>query len=141
MVDGQRPGRLPAWHLLRIGTAVNFLLHGAVRVFGDWAGFAEQVGDSFESTWVPVSLATLIAWLIPPIELLAGAWLLTGWRAQQALLFLGGLMILLLSGTCLQQEWSTVGTQMVYLLILSVLLRETPAPAVDSPEAQSSTSG
>ena len=113
-----------AYLILRFGVGINFFLHGVVRFTGDYSLFVKKVSEGFVDTIIPVPLATLFAWLIPPVELVTGAMLLLGVFTFEALLALGILMVILISGMVLQQEWATVSGQMVYLFTLYLLIRD-----------------
>ena len=82
------------------------------------------MSEGFVDTIIPVPIATLFAWLIPPVEFVTGAMLLLGIFTFEALLALGILMVILISGMVLQQEWATVSGQMVYLFTLYLLMRD-----------------
>ncbi len=112
-----------AYLVLRIGLGVNFLLHGAVRLPA-LNKFANAIASGFENTWMPLAMAKTYAYGIPFIEILVGAMILFGIYTQKAL-FIGGLfMSTLIAGKVLQQDWNTVGLQMVYVLIFYILLRD-----------------
>jgi thiosulfate dehydrogenase [quinone] large subunit len=110
-----------AFFLLRIGLGVNFFLHGLVRM-DHLVEFANGVGSGFQETMMPVTIARGYAFFIPFFELIIGALLILGIKVRAAL-FTGGLfMITLIAGKCIQQDWSAVGTQMVYLLVFYFLI-------------------
>jgi thiosulfate dehydrogenase (quinone) large subunit len=113
-----------AYLVLRFGVGINFFLHGLVRFTGNYELFVKKVSDGFADTIIPIALASLIAWLIPVAEFILGLMLLLGLFTFEVLLSLGILMLVLISGMVLQQEWSTVSGQMVYLFIIYLLLRD-----------------
>jgi len=108
--------------LLRVVTGINFFMHGAVRVLGDYSGFAEGMVNDFGDTFLhPVSVK-LLAFAIPIIELIIGAILITGFKLRAGLV-LGFLLIaVLIFGTSLRQEWGIIGSQMIYVLSLFFIL-------------------
>lgn len=107
--------------LLRVTVGVNFLMHGATRIFGDLGGFVGGVAGSFEGL-LPRWMTVPFAYAIPFAELILGAALLIGFKTAGTAAWLMALMIALIFGKTLQQEWGTAGTQMVYSLILFVLV-------------------
>jgi thiosulfate dehydrogenase [quinone] large subunit len=111
---------------LRLIVGLNFLMHGLVRILGDYSGFAEGLATGFSDTILPVGLVTLTGYLIPAAEAVLGLLLLIGLRLRYTLLATLALMAALIFGMSLRQEWSTVGTQMLYVLILYVLLWRRP---------------
>lgn len=111
-----------AYVILRWALAVNMFIHGATRIFGNWSGFVRGVQDAFAATVLPELLVTGFAWFIAPFELLVGLLLMVGFRTRTALVTGGLFMSVLIFGMGLLQEWDTLGTQMVYVLVFSLLL-------------------
>lgn len=107
--------------LLRATVGLNFLMHGATRIFGDLAGFAGGVADSFAGL-LPRWLVLPYAYALTFAELLLGLALLIGFRTAGTAAWLMALVISLIFGKSLQQEWGVVGTQMLYSLMLFVLV-------------------
>lgn len=107
---------------------INFLLHGLVRLLGDFTGFIDYVLKGFEKTALPPELITPVAYLIPPWEVLVGICLLTQYKPRWTLIGAAGLMSVLISGMCLQQKWDVVGTQMIYAACIYLLGSELRPP-------------
>ena len=104
-----------AYLILRLALGINFLMHGIVRI-PDLSSFVSGVADGFESTWLPRTVALVFAYFIPYAEALIGMLILVGAWTRWALLAGGLLMSLLIFGKTLQQDWGTVGTQMIYVM-------------------------
>lgn len=115
--------------LLRTLLGLNFFLHGAVRVLWNYSGFIAYVQKGFESTPLPMSLVTPIAYAIPPIEIVVGLALLIGAKPRYTLIATAGLLGLLISGMSLQQKWDVVGTQMIYVICVYLLGSEMTGKA------------
>ena len=107
--------------LLRATVGLNFLMHGATRIFGDLSGFANGMAESFAGT-LPRWLVVPYAYALTCAELLLGLALLIGFRTAGTATLLMALVISLIFGKTLQQDWGTVGTQMLYSLILFLLV-------------------
>jgi thiosulfate dehydrogenase [quinone] large subunit len=108
--------------LLRLTTGINMLLHGATRIFGDMGGFIEGTVKGFEKTILPSWSVQLFATGLPFIEALIGLLLILGLFTRPALV-LGALTIgSLVFGMSLRSEWTTVGLQMTYAVVFSILL-------------------
>jgi thiosulfate dehydrogenase (quinone) large subunit len=108
--------------LLRFVTGINFLMHGAVRVFGDYSGFADGMANDFSDTFLPAFSVRLLGYAIPIIELIVGVILIVGYKLRLGLV-LGFLLIAtLIFGMSLLQEWGVVGSQMIYALGLFFIL-------------------
>ncbi|MEM7009785.1 MAG: DoxX family protein, partial [Thermodesulfobacteriota bacterium] len=108
--------------LLRLATGVNFLMHGAVRVFGDYVGFADGMADNFSETSLPAFSVRLLGYAIPLIELLVGIILITGFQLKFGLVIGFLLMTTLIFGMSLLQEWGVVGSQMIYVIALFLIM-------------------
>ncbi len=106
----------------RLVVGVNFFMHGAVRVFGDYAGFVSWVTQTFEGTILSGGLATAYGWVIPLVELILGILLITGLGTKWTLVTGELFMATLIFGMTLKQNWDTVAFQMIYALSLYLLL-------------------
>lgn len=118
----QMSNRKLAVLLLRFVTGVNFLMHGAVRVFGDYSGFADGMVTNFSDTFLPTFSVRLLGYAIPIIELVIGVILITGFQLKIGLVISFLLMATLIFGMSLLQEWGVVGSQMIYVLCLFFIL-------------------
>ena len=107
--------------LARLALGVNLLGHGIIRI-GNIPGFAAAMQKTFEKTWLPGPLVALVGNIIPPLELIFGIVLITGWYLRPALI--GGIlfMILLTFGATQIQEWTVASEQMIYVAFFVVLL-------------------
>lgn len=114
--------KIAGYTILRIVLGLNMLMHGAVRLFGDYTGFAEGVLKEFSGTVLPEILVKAVGWGIPPVEFLIGLALILGLFTGTALIAGGLLMSVLVFGMSLLKSWGTVGNQMVYVLLFSLLL-------------------
>lgn len=107
--------------LLRLALGVNILLHGAVRL-PKLAAFAEGLTQGFAETWLPLELVRPFAYAIPIVEALVGALLIVGLFTREALVAGAALMVVLLAGTCIKEDWSTAGLQLIYSALYFALL-------------------
>jgi len=101
--------------VLRLALGINFLMHGIVRI-PNLSEFVSGVTAGFEGTIMPRALAVGFAYFLPYAEALIGLLILVGAWTRWALLAGGILMSVLIFGKTLQQDWGTVGTQMIYVL-------------------------
>ncbi len=115
------PNPALAHALARIGLGVNIMLQGLVRL-PKIAAFAEGVETQFADGPLPAPLVNLAAHVIVVAGASLGLLLVAGWFLRPALV--GGmlLIILLLFGTSLIENWSGAGIQMVYLGFHALLL-------------------
>jgi thiosulfate dehydrogenase (quinone) large subunit len=110
-----------AYQLLRIAMGVNFVLHGSVRM-PKLAGFRNWMVTQFQQTILPSWSISIVASVLPFVELVIGLLLISGWQAKKA--FTAGfiLILMLMAGCCLREDWETVGIQWIYLLVYFILL-------------------
>jgi len=109
--------------VLRLTLGVNLLLHGVVRMgSGRYALFIDSTAEQFAPAPLPTSLVRVAAALIPLAEALLGFLLVLGLLTRTALVLGSLLMLLLLSGMALLQQWAIVGLQMTYVLFYVILI-------------------
>lgn len=107
--------------IFRLVMGFNMMIHGAVRVFGDYSGFIEKMNTMFADSIVPGFLVNIMANLISPVELIFGFLLILGFKTKVSILVLNFNMLILVSGVCLLQKWDLAGMQMAYVLYLFFL--------------------
>ena len=122
-VQGSRDQRA-AYLLLRVITGMNFFGHGFARIFTGThlGGFAHwMVGDMAKSP-LPASLVLATGCVVPCVELVIGVLLLTGVATRHALVVAMLLVLVLMFGITMKQDWNIAGQQLLYGLVLAVLL-------------------
>jgi thiosulfate dehydrogenase [quinone] large subunit len=113
-----------AYLLLRVLTGVDFFMHGFARIFtgNHLSGFAQGMVKSMAATPLPPVLTLATGYTVPCVELVIGVLLLAGIATRAALTVAFLLMLVLMFGVTLKQDWSTAGSQLIYGLVLAVLL-------------------
>ena len=113
-----------AYLLLRLVTGLDFFLHGFSRIFSDThlSGFAQGMAKSMAATPLPPALTLASGYIIPCVELLIGTLLLLGLFTRAALTLALLLMLVLLFGIGLKQDWNVAASQLLYALVLAILL-------------------
>ncbi|MDJ1497089.1 DoxX family membrane protein [Cytophagaceae bacterium DM2B3-1] len=111
-----------AYLLLRVTLGVNFFLHGFIRIYNGVSGFKEWMIKNFEGTLLTSGLVSPFASILPYLEALLGLLLLTGLLTRLSLTTGFLLMICLISGLCIKQDWHTVGIQMIYVIFFFILI-------------------
>ncbi len=116
--------RRHAYLLLRVLTGFDFFGHGFARIFTGThlPGFAQGMVKSMAGSPLPASLTLGTGYVIPWVEVCAGALLLLGLATRWALLAAFLLMFVLMFGVTMKQDWNAAGQQMVYGLVLAVLV-------------------
>lgn len=109
--------------ILRVSFGANIMLHGVSRVVMGHAAFLAYLTHYFEkASYVPVGMLSLFATVQPWVELILGLMLMVG-LATRFSLIAGGLVILaLVIGTNLAQDWLVSGLQLIYAFLYYYLL-------------------
>ncbi len=115
-----------------------FLMAGWFKVFEMGAVQHAQMlfVDGYQDSWIPVWLLWAMGFVIPFVELLAGAFLLVGWRVREVLVVLGGLLLLVTYGHLLKEPFFDITThifpRVAFLLVLFVLPRDADRWTLDA---------
>ncbi len=109
-----------AYTLLRIVFGINFFVHGLVRI-GNMGGFIQSMVERFQDL-APSFVILPFAALTTPIELISGFLMIIGLQTRNAIIAGFVLMMPLMFGVCLLQEWDTASSQLIYCLVFFILL-------------------
>jgi thiosulfate dehydrogenase (quinone) large subunit len=112
-----------AYTILRVSFGANIMLHGVSRIVMGHAAFLAYLTHYFEkASYIPVSMLSLFATVQPWVELILGLLLIIG-LATRFSLIAGGLVIMaLVFGTNLAQDWLVSGLQLIYVFLYYYLL-------------------
>jgi len=112
-----------AYTILRISFGANIMLHGVSRIVMGHAAFLAYLTHYFEkASYVPVSMLSVFATVQPWVELILGLLLMIG-LATRFSLIAGALVIMcLVFGTNLAQDWLVSGLQLIYAFLYYYLL-------------------
>lgn len=110
-----------AYTLLRLVFGINFMVHGLVRI-DNIPGFVASQVALYEELPVPELLIAVPAFLIPPVELIAGFLIIIGFQTRNAIIAGFTLMLPLMFGVCLLQRWDTATSQLIYCIVFFILL-------------------
>ena len=121
--DSNTLDRQLAYLVFRLTLGINILVHGAGRIFGPGAeAFATTTAAEFSNTALPAGMVHAFLLVLPFAELMLGVVTTLGLFTRWALA-LGGLMIaVLVFGTAMRSDWTTVGVQMIYAITYYLLL-------------------
>lgn len=111
-----------AYVLLRVTLGLNICLHGVVRWTKGFHSFAELLVPLFAKKPLPPWSVFDFGYVIPILEALVAAAVLVGPRTRRALQAGSILMLVLIFGSSLREDWSTVGIQLTYSVVYCILI-------------------
>jgi len=108
--------------LLRLGIGISMFGHGIVRLpklnaFSDW-----MVG-SFAKSILPATLIKPFSLVLPFAELGIGLMLLIGLFTETAIVSAAVLMLVLILGTTMVENWEALPSQLIHLAFFGGLLQ------------------
>lgn len=115
------PDHRLAHALARLGLGINIALHGIVRL-PKLDAFASGLRDQFAQSILPGPLVYLSGYGIAIGEAVIGVLLVLGLFLRPTLVAGTLLMVALITGSCLIENWSAAGIQMIYLAFYAALL-------------------
>lgn len=110
-----------AFFLARVAVAMSMFGHGLVRL-PKLAGFSNWMLTKFENTMLPSAVVTPFSYALPIAEFLIGALLLLGLLTRQALIAGSIVMILLIFGSSMQEDWGAIPSQLIHTAFFCSLL-------------------
>ena len=112
-----------AYTILRVSFGANIMLHGVSRIVMGHAAFLAYLTHYFEkAAYVPAGMLSIFATVQPWVELILGLLLMIGLLTRFSLIA-GGLVIMcLVFGTNLAQDWLVSGLQLIYAFLYYYLL-------------------
>lgn len=111
--------------LARLPIAWSMFGHGLVRI-PKVAAFSAGMAKNFSHSILPPSLVLTFGYVLPFLELLTGLLIILGLLTRQALLLGFLIMIILIFGSSLVEEWQGVFIQMMYAVYFSLLILFLP---------------
>ncbi|MBS7254708.1 DoxX family protein [Flavobacterium branchiicola] len=107
--------------LLRVAIAISMFGHGLVRLpklttFSNW-----MIG-SFENSMLPKIIVTPFSYILPIAEFAIGLCLLLGIFTRPSLIAGAVVMLALLFGTSMIENWEAIPSQLIHIAIFALLL-------------------
>ncbi|MFA0964729.1 DoxX family membrane protein [Roseivirga sp. BDSF3-8] len=113
--------KFSAYLFARLAVGGSFTGHGLIRM-PKLDGFSQWMTGEFSGSPLPQWLVTPFAYALPFAELALGLLLLVGLFSRLALTSASIIMLTLIFGSCMIENWSAVATQLFYSLYLAILL-------------------
>lgn len=108
--------------LLRLAIGASMFGHGLVRL-PKLAGFSSWMVGSFEKSMLPLSLVRPFSYALPLLEFTVGLLLITGLFTKISLITGALIMVALIFGTTLIENWDAITSQLIHAAFFAVLLQ------------------
>lgn len=108
--------------LLRLGIGISMFGHGLVRL-PKLTAFSQWMTGNFAKSMLPSAMVVPFSYVLPIAEFLIGLLIVAGLFTKPALIAGGVLMLLLLFGTALTENWEAIPSQLLHLAFFAVLLQ------------------
>ncbi|WP_114750742.1 DoxX family protein [Pleomorphovibrio marinus] len=115
-----------AYLIIRVGIGMSMFGHGLVRLpqLNSWK---EGMMEDFEGSILPEFLVTPFFYILPFLEFLIGIAMLLGLFTRNAAIVGGFLMGVLIFGTCIAENYSSIPSQMIHMLLFVCVIQFLPA--------------
>ncbi|WP_286927161.1 DoxX family membrane protein [Flavobacterium sp. UBA4197] len=113
-----------AFLLLRLAIGASMFGHGLVRL-PKLNAFSSWMTGNFENTLLPQIIVLPFSYVLPIAEFGIGLLLLLGLFTKTAATLGAIVMILLLIGTALIENWEAIPSQLIHVLFFALLLQFT----------------
>jgi len=110
------------YFLARLPIGLSFFGHGAVRL-PKLEAFSHWMAGLFAKTFLPQSLVQAFGYVLPIFELITGILILIGLFTRGGILLGLILILILIFGSSLIENWENVFIQVVYGAYLVILYR------------------
>jgi len=108
--------------LLRLGIAISMFGHGLVRL-SKLNTFSQWMIASFEKSFLPKVMVLPFSYVLPVAEFTVGLFLLIGLFTKPALIMGAGVLLILLFGTAMIENWEAIPSQLLHLAFFALLLQ------------------
>ena len=109
-----------AYLILRLTMGVNMFTHGVARIL-DLDKFNGWLISQFSNTILPEFIVSISSYMIPFVELIIGILLILGLFTSRTLLVGALLIVALVFGSGLQENWNVMSSQMIYAIFFFIL--------------------
>lgn len=111
-----------AFLLARIAIGMSMFGHGVVRL-PKLTAFSDGMVEQFTGSMLPAFMVVPFSYLLPVAELITGILLLIGLFTREALIAGGFIMVALIFGTSMVENWGALPSQLIHTAFFCVLLR------------------
>jgi len=112
-----------AYTILRLSFGANIMLHGLSRILNARPAFLAYLTHYFEHAHlIPAGMLPIFGAVLPWVETTLGLLLMLGLFSRFTLIAGGLVMLVLVTGTNLAQDWLVSGLQLIYCFLYYYLL-------------------
>ena len=111
-------GKALAALLLRLGLGIILAFYGLQKIFA-YPDVVNMLIGGFQGKFQPFILVKIFLYLLPFIELIGGLLLISGYRHKLVLFIMGLVIITLMVGNAIQQDYNKAAMTMIYLLTVT----------------------
>ena len=108
--------------ILRLAIGASMFGHGLVRL-PKLATFSNWMVGTFQKSILPKAMVTPFSYLLPIAEFTIGLLLISGLFTKPALIGGGLVMIILIFGSCMIENWEILPSQLIHAAFFAVLLQ------------------
>ncbi|MEO3404637.1 DoxX family membrane protein [Mucilaginibacter sp. CAU 1740] len=108
--------------ILRLTIGASMFGHGLVRL-PKLAMFSNWMVGTFEKSILPKAMVTPFSYLLPIAEFTIGLLLISGLFTKPALIGGGVVMMILIFGSCMIENWEILPSQLIHAAFFAVLLQ------------------
>lgn len=108
--------------ILRLAIGASMFGHGLVRL-PKLAMFSNWMVGTFEKSILPKAMVTPFSYLLPIAEFTIGLLLISGLFTKPALIGGGVVMMILIFGSCMIENWEILPSQLIHAAFFAVLLQ------------------
>jgi len=116
-MEGERTGPRNvqiAYAFFRLTLGLDIFMHGAMRFVTGVGAWEANQAKLFENTILPMPLVHGFLLSLPVLEIIVGGLTIIGLYTRFALIAGAVMIFALVFGTGIRQDWTTVGSQMLY---------------------------
>jgi len=108
--------------LLRLAIGASMFGHGLVRL-PKLNGFSHWMVGLYEKSILPTALVMPFSYILPLVEFAVGLLLLLGLFTRLAAVAGGVIMVLLIFGTTMIENWEAIASQLIHAAFFAILLQ------------------
>jgi len=116
-----KPDATIAYLMVRVAFGLAMFMHGLARFIAGIDKYAKPTIAGFDNVALPHGLVVFSVYAIPCAELLIGLFVLFGFLTRLGIIGSALLMLVLIFGTSMEQNWAVLAIQLNYVLVIGIL--------------------